>query len=367
MSDALALALATADDARLAGVAAEVGEPRYRVTQIRQAAWRRGATGFEAMTFLPAALRAHLAARLRFHVLTEVATRTADRDLTHKLLLRAPDGQTVETVAMTYPARPPAHPRRTVCVSTQVGCAVGCAFCATGQLGLRRHLTAAEITDQVLIAGRAWHAAGLPPPSHVVYMGMGEPLQNYQPTLDSVRALIRWGVAARRITISTSGVVPAIDRLATERLPLRLAISLHAVDDELRTRLVPLNGRYPLADCLAAGARYAAASGRRLSLEYVLIAGVNDRPEDARGLRRLAEQTGAHVNLIPMNRIPGSAFTAPSPLEVRRFAVAVGGRASVRFSRGDRAAAACGQLRAELAPRPAQLARTARRLRLPVG
>jgi len=354
-------AYATLDGAGTAAILDAAGAPRWRAVQLRQAAFQQGAPDLAAVTILPRALRAELDRRLRFQTLGHLASRVADRGLTTKLLLRAADGESVETVAMTYPAAPDRRGRRTVCVSTQIGCAIGCAFCATGQLGLRRQLEAAEIVDQVRWAAWLWHRAGADPPSHVVFMGMGEPLQNLEATCGAVLALGRFGIPPRRIVVSTSGVVPAIDRLTERGLGVTLALSLHATDDRLRDRLVPLNRRWPIAACLEAATRYARTSGRRLTLEYVLIAGVNDQAEDARTLRRIATTAHAHVNLIPMNRIPGSAWQAPAPAAARAFAAAVGQRASLRFSRGDRAQAACGQLRAELDPPPERVERIRRR------
>jgi 23S rRNA (adenine2503-C2)-methyltransferase len=341
----------------------ELGQPRYRAAQIRQQAWGGRAASFSEMKSLPVALRDELAAELCFQSLVPCVETSADRGLTTKLLLRAHDGEEVETVLIRHPGGPGRRPRNTVCVSSQVGCAIGCLFCATGQLGLRRNLTAAEIVDQVRAAGRIWAEAGLGPPGNVVFMGMGEPLHNYLPVVESLHLLRDWGISPRRIVVSTSGLVPEIDKLASEKLPVRLAISLHAADDQLRDRLVPLNRRYPLAELKAAAIRFSASTGRRVSLEYVLIAGVNDRPADAVALRQLAASVQAHVNLIPMNPIPNSALAAPPQRACREFAGIVGTRASIRFSRGERATAACGQLRASMTalPRRSALAAAAHR------
>ncbi len=355
-------ALATLDDEGLLAICAAVEAPPWRANQVRRAALRHGATDLGAVTVLPRALRQALEGRLRVQTLALVAERTSDRGLTSRLLLRAGDGEQVEAVAMTYAASPGRRARRTVCVSTQVGCAIGCAFCATGQLGLRRQLDAAEIVDQVRWAADRWHRLGLDAPTHVVFMGMGEPLQNLDATVAAIRALARLGIGPRRIVVSTSGVVPAIDGLAASGLGVRLALSLHATRDSLRDRLVPLNRRWPIAAVMAAATRYAKVSGRRLTLEYVLIAGVNDADADADRLRRVAGAARAHVNVIPMNRIPGSHWHAPTPAATRRFAARVGERASLRFSRGDRAQAACGQLHAELAAEPGRLARLQQRV-----
>jgi len=333
-----------------------LGQPRYRATQIREHAWSGGVSGFQDMVSLPVALRSDLAAELCFQSLEVVADTTADRGLTTKLLLRGHDGEEVEAVLIRHPGGAQARPRNTVCVSSQIGCAIGCLFCATGQLGLRRNLTASEIVDQVRAAARIWTAAGSGPPTNVVFMGMGEPLHNYHPVVESIRLLQDWGLSPRRVVVSTSGLVPEIDQLAAEQLPVRLAISLHAANDLLRDRLVPLNRRYPLAELKAAALRFSAATGRRVSLEYVLIAHVNDRPEDAIALRQLAASVQAHVNLIPMNPIPNSELVAPPERACRQFGELVGPRASIRFSRGERATAACGQLRASMAPLPRRTA-----------
>ncbi|MHB1640595.1 MAG: 23S rRNA (adenine(2503)-C(2))-methyltransferase RlmN [Candidatus Dormibacteria bacterium] len=340
----------------------EMGQPAYRAEQIRLHAWRGSAPSFGEMENLPARLRTQLDSRLTWSSLQPVDATVADRGLTEKLLLRAADGQEVEAVMIRHEGSPASRPRRTVCVSSQVGCAIGCSFCATGQLGLRRNLEAGEIADQVLEAARRWGASGLGPPTNVVYMGMGEPLQNYSAVVSSIRLLQEWGVAPRRVVVSTSGLVPEIDRLAAEGLPVRLAISLHATSDEVRDRLVPLNRRYPIAELIAAGLRFSARTGRRVSLEYVLIAGVNDTPQDAESLRRLAAQLHGHVNLIPMNKIPGSRLAAPPLDRCRAFAAMVGPRATMRISRGDRATAACGQLRAAMEADRRRLERTALRL-----
>jgi 23S rRNA (adenine2503-C2)-methyltransferase len=274
----------------------------------------------------------------------------ADRGTTVKLLCRLDDGQTVETVAMESPATETARRRATVCVSTQVGCAVGCPFCATGQMGLRRSCTAAEVVDQVRAAAAALRVRGLGPVTHVVYMGMGEPLAAYDTTVASLRALTEgMGISPRRITVSTSGVVPNIDRLAAEGLPVTLAVSLHAATDELRDRLVPLNRAHPLASLTAAAERFSTATGRRLTLEWCLIGGINDQPEQADALRDLARRLRAHVNVIPMNHVDGSPWGPPDAAASRRFLERLRGvRTTVRDTRGGDADAACGQLRAGL-------------------
>lgn len=306
---------------------------------------------------LPRALRDELTQNLAFSSLELLAATDADRGLTTKLLLRTGAGEEIESVMIGHPASASGRARRTVCVSSQAGCAIGCVFCATGQLGLRANLGAGEIVDQVLEAARRWNRAGEGPPTNVVYMGMGEPLQNYTAVVRSIRLLKEWGVPQRQVVVSTSGLVPEIDRLAEEGLQVRLAISLHAAEDRLRDQLVPLNRKYPIASLVEASSRYAARTGRRVTFEYVLISGINDSLGSAHRLRALAEALRAHVNLIPMNRVDGVGLQAPPLMRCREFAAAVGARATLRISRGDRARAACGQLRASLAAQPRRLER----------
>jgi 23S rRNA (adenine2503-C2)-methyltransferase len=254
---------------------------------------------------------------------------------------------------MESPATSRRSRRATVCVSTQVGCAVGCPFCATGRMGLRRSCTPAEVADQVRAAAAALHRRGLGPVTHVVYMGMGEPLAAYDTTVASIRVLTRdAGISARRITVSTSGVVPAIHRLAGEGIACTLAISLHAATDELRDRLVPLNRAHPLASLVGAGTLYAERTGRRLSFEWCLIGGVNDSREQARALRELARRAHAHINVIPMNRIEDSPWGPPARrAELAFLAELDGAVVTVRDTRGGDTDAACGQLRAALEQR----------------
>jgi 23S rRNA (adenine2503-C2)-methyltransferase len=349
------LPVSTLDQAALRDLAARLGLPSWRGTQLHEAVWRPGAASLEDVRQLPAAARTALEAELRFSTVEVAAESEADGGATVKLLLRLEGGLTVETVAMETPAAAGRSRRATVCVSTQVGCAVGCPFCATGRAGLRRSCSAAEIVDQVRAAGGALHRRGLGPVTHAVYMGMGEPLANYDATVASLRLLTGEArISPRRITVSTSGVVPAIDRLAAEGLPFTLAISLHAADDALRDRLVPLNRAHPIAGLMAAGAGYAEATGRRLSLEWCLIGGVNDSEEQAAGLRRLAHTARAHVNVIPMNHVEGSPWGPPDEAATRRFLAGLRGvRTTVRDTRGAATEAACGQLRASLEPRRA--------------
>jgi 23S rRNA (adenine2503-C2)-methyltransferase len=347
------IALSTADAATLTAVLSAHGAPAFRATQLRRAAWQPYVTGLDGIRQLPAALRAHLDAELEFSTVAIAAESEADSGRTVKLLGRLADGQTVETVAMETPARDVSRRRSTVCVSTQVGCAVGCPFCATGRMGLRRSCTSAEVVDQVRAAASALYARGLGPVTHVVYMGMGEPLAAYDTTVESLRVLVAdGGISARRITVSTSGVVPAINRLAAEGIACTLAVSLHAATDELRDRLVPLNRAHPLDALIAAATGYARATGRRLTFEWCLIGGVNDSMEQARGLRDIARRAHAHVNVIPMNHIDDSPWGPPDAQTELAFLTQLDGVVvTVRDTRGSDTDAACGQLRAALEQR----------------
>jgi 23S rRNA (adenine2503-C2)-methyltransferase len=323
----------------LAALLASWGEPAYRARQVWSGLYGRRAP-LEELTDLGRPLRSRLADALPL-ALTACHTSTADGGETLKWLWEGGGGASVETVLMRYPGR------ATVCVSTQAGCAMGCTFCATGQAGFERHLSVGEIVEQV---ARAQHA-GPPRVGNVVFMGMGEPLANYDATWAAVvRLHDDLGISARHITVSTVGVVPGIRRLAAERLPVTLAVSLHAPDDALRDELVPLNRRYPLDDVLAAAEEYLAASGRRLSFEYAMIGGVNDAPAQADALARRLRgfSPAAHVNLIPLNPTPGFGAPASPPGRVAAFAErlrAGGVAATVRRNRGTEIDAACGQLR----------------------
>ncbi len=348
-------ALSTIRDGDLASLLRELGQPSWRARQLREATWHPYVSGFKEIRQLPGGLRDQLDGRLRFTTAAVTAERVADAGMTLKLLCALDGPQRVETVAMESPPRGASGRRATVCVSTQVGCAVGCPFCATGRMGLRRSCTPAEVVDQVRLAGQALSRRGLGPVTHVVYMGMGEPLAAYETTLASLRVLVAaGGISPRRITVSTSGVVPGIRRLAAEGLPVTLAVSLHAASDALRDRLVPLNRAQPLDALVAAAGAYARTTGRRLSLEWCLIGGVNDGLDQAAGLVGIARRLGAHVNVIPMNRIEGSPWGPPPAAVGRAFLrhlTTAGVRVTVRDTRGGEAEAACGQLRAALEPR----------------
>jgi 23S rRNA (adenine2503-C2)-methyltransferase len=315
------------------------GEPGYRVRQVWDGLHERVLRPGE-MTELPRGLRDRLGDALP-PALSEVSVRRSDRGRTVKWLFSLADGALVETVLMTY------RERVTVCVSTQAGCAMGCGFCATGQAGFRRHLIVGEIVEQVAAAIRAARPRRL---SNVVFMGMGEPLANYDRVWAAVERLHGpMGISARHLTLSTVGLVPGIRRLCDERLPVNLAVSLHAANDALRDELVPINRRYPLASLLEACAGYVVATGRRLSFEWALIDGVNDRDTDARELAGLANPIGAHVNLIPLNPTPGYPVVGTPPDRVQAFRDrlrSLGVNATVRATRGADIDAACGQLAA---------------------
>jgi 23S rRNA (adenine2503-C2)-methyltransferase len=347
------LPLSTADPGALADMLAGHGAPPFRATQLRRAAWQPFVTSMDDMRQLPASLRARLAGELDFSTVSVAAQSEADSGRTIKLLCTLADGQTVETVAMETPARGASRRRSTVCVSSQVGCAVGCPFCATGRMGLRRSCTAAEVVDQVRAAASALFSRGLGPVTHVVYMGMGEPLSAYDTTVGSLRVLVSdAGISARRITVSTSGVMPAIERLAGEGINCTLAVSLHAATDELRDRLVPLNRAHPLELLIPAATAYARTTGRRLTFEWCLIGGVNDTVEQARGLRDIARRAHAHVNVIPMNHIDDSPWGPPDRRTELAFLAELDDVVvTVRDTRGSDTDAACGQLRAALEQR----------------
>jgi len=332
----------------LAGLIQGMGQPAYRADQIWHWVYRDLAEDFDRMTNLPAALRESLAKQYSLapgRLLQMVHSRDGE---THKALLELRDGETVECVLMTY------ERRRTACLSVQVGCPIGCAFCATGQAGFRRDLTAGEIVFQALHLARlaAREApAGERPLTNIVFMGMGEPLLNYDETMRSIQILTEgagFGLGARRITLSTAGVAPGIRRLAGEPWQLGLAISLHAPEDALRDRLVPLNHRYPLAQLMAAVKDYVEITGRRVTFEYALIDQLNDEPAHAEGVARLLAGLLAHVNLIPVNPAQGSPYQPSPRTRVERFVAtleAQGIPCSVRLRRGIDIHAGCGQLR----------------------
>jgi 23S rRNA (adenine2503-C2)-methyltransferase len=358
------------DARQLEALVAEAGEPPYRARQLAHWLDRRRQPDLKAMTNLPRSLRARLSERFAATGLALDRHQAGDDGWTHKFLFRLPGGDAVESVMMLYPpavAGPDdweggPRGRATVCISSQAGCAMGCTFCATGQFGFTRHLSVGEIVEQVARVSTMLPELRPGPgaPDHltnVVFMGMGEPFANQEATWGAAYRLHQgFGLSARAITISTVGLVPGIRRAAAEPLPVNLAVSIHAATDELRDRLVPVNRTWPIAVLLAAVEEYVAATRRRVSFEYALMAGVNDDPEQARGLGRLLAPLrvpgsgghAAHVNLIPYNPTPSTGFVPPSKGAVRRFrdAVAAAGvPVSIRANRGVGIDAACGQLR----------------------
>jgi 23S rRNA (adenine2503-C2)-methyltransferase len=317
------------------------GVEPYRARQVTHWVFARGVRSFDGMTDLPRPLRSELEGRWRTHAL-ELDTRVRSRDGTTKLVLRTEEGARIETVLI------PEEGRRTVCVSSQVGCSLDCPFCATGRLGLLRNLRTAEIVDQVLHARDVLGDSG-EAPTHVVFMGMGEPLLNVAHVISALRILTHpdaLGLSPRRITVSTAGVVPRMADLG-RAVPVRLAVSLHATTDEVRNRLVPLNRRFPIAELLAACRAYPLPPRGRISIEYTLIRDLNDAPDDGPRLVRLLSGMRTHVNLIPLNEHPASPFRPSRDEVVDRFA-AVLARAripvTIRRGRGDDILAACGQL-----------------------
>ena len=338
----------------------DAGEPAYRTRQLADAIYHQLTPSFEQMSALPAALRERLAETATIASPQTRALVASKDDRTRKLLLALRDGRLIETVLMLYPASPEGRARATVCVSTQAGCAYGCTFCATGQMGFERHLAAGEIVAQVLyfareLRERPWIAPDGQSIDHVtnlVFMGMGEPLHNYDNTLKALRILnmpegLRIG--ARHMTVSTVGLVPGILRLAEESLQVNLAISLHAPNNAMRLRTMPVTRKYPIEQVLEAVRAYVDRTGRQVTFEYVLLSGVNDADEHARELAQLLaplKQLG-HVNLIPVNQT-AAGYQPPSGERIRAFREMLrqgGVTSSVRAERGDDIAAACGQLR----------------------
>ena len=340
------------------------GQPGYRARQVMAALWHGDHAGPGGVTALPHSLRSELEAGFDWDTLADTETRSGDGDLTEKFIHRLRDGAIVESVLMRYPARGARRERHTLCISSQAGCAVGCPFCATGELGFTRDLGVAEILDQVRHAARRLSAAARRL-TNVVFMGMGEPLLNLDRVLAAVDALhdpARFGLGARHITVSTSGVVPGIRELTSRGPQFTLAVSLHAARDALRDVLVPLNRRWPVAEVVAAAREHARVTGRRISYEVTLIGGVNDTERDADAMAELLRGELAHVNLIPMNPVAHTPWTASEPAVVARFANrlrAAGIGTTVRLNRGVEIGAACGQLAAERAgaPAPAAVAR----------
>jgi len=335
---------------------AELGQPEFRASQLSRHYFGRLTDSAQDMTDLPAGARQDLVDALLPELLSVTREQTCDQGMTRKTLWRAADGSYVESVLMRYPAR------ATVCVSSQAGCGMACPFCATGQAGLTRNLSAGEITTQIFNALRALAtgqlAGGLGRVSNVVFMGMGEPLANYAAVLAAIRRISDpvpsgFGISQRAITVSTVGLVPAMRKLTAEGLSCRLAVSLHAPDDDLRDELVPVNRRWPIAEVLDSAWAYAAATGRRVSIEYAMIRDVNDQAWRADALAALLVGRLAHVNLIPLNPTPGSRWTASVPAVAAEFEArlaSAGVPVTVRDTRGREIDGACGQLAASAAP-----------------
>lgn len=357
-------------DGREALLVDDLGQPSFRADQLRN--WLvKGVDDPHEMTNLPQGLRDELAARFASARPELAAHSVADDGHTHKLLLKFADDVAIETVLMLYPARGDAAARATVCISTQAGCAMGCPFCATGQVGLTRQLTIGEVVRQVVVADAALRsgalggamdgadgADALPEgvPDHVtnvVFMGMGEPLANLDTTLGTLRWLHDpdgFDLGARGITVSTVGLVPGIRALAQEGLPVTLAVSLHAATDDLRDDLVPVNRQHPIGDLVAAMEEYRDTTNRRVTIEWCLIGDVNDSVDQALRLASIAKRTRSHVNVIPLNPTPGVRWQEPTTEATERFMDAVRSRgvsATLRDTRGRDADAACGQLLAQ--------------------
>jgi 23S rRNA (adenine2503-C2)-methyltransferase len=335
-----------------------LGQPAYRAKQVMQWIYGKRAKSFAEMSDLPAGLREQLAANLSFSGLDPIRT-LGSLDTTLKYLFKLDDGALIEAVLI--PASPAlygdASDRRTLCISTQVGCAYGCKFCASGLDGWSRNLQPGEIVDQIL---RVEELCG-ERINNIVFMGMGEPLANY-PNLMKAITIINapWGVGlgARHITISTSGLAPQIQQLAEQPLQVRLAISLHGATDEVRSQIMPVNRKYPLATLLEACAYYTERKKQWLTFEYILIDGVNDRPEDAAALARIARKVKAKVNCIPYNRVEGLQWERPSEDRQDAFmAILTAARipATIRREKGHDIAAACGQLRRQTLPDSAKI------------
>jgi 23S rRNA (adenine2503-C2)-methyltransferase len=332
----------------------ELGQPRYRADQILYPIYNKFPKDISEILQLPTSLRDKLIAEGYTIGSTKEVNRIVSEDGdTTKILLNLVDGNPIETVLIQYPtSKINGHPRSTICVSTQDGCAMGCIFCATGQMGFKRNIKAEDIVAQVihfarLLQERDQHVTNL------VFMGMGEPLANYDEMIRAVRLLTDnrcFGLGQRHITISTIGIIKEIDRLADENLQIGLAISLHAPNDKLRRKLVPTAGPHSVNDLISAGRRYYKKTGRRVTFEYALIEGINDSPEVAAELAYLLEGNGSHVNLIPINPTDGN-FKRParrSVLEFERILVNAGVNCTVRVEKGSEISAACGQLRTDI-------------------
>jgi 23S rRNA (adenine2503-C2)-methyltransferase len=338
---------------------AEAGESTFRGRQIADWVYRKGATSWEEMTNLSRPLRTSLAQKYSLDF-PSVAARYVSSDGSTKLLLELNDRERIETVYLPY------KDRVSVCVSSQAGCAMACSFCATGLGGFRRNLTTSEIISQPLLAMRESKIknpnAEIETPTHIVFMGMGEPLLNLQNVLKTIALMHdEMGIAMRHITVSTVGIIPGIKKLADEKLQLTLAVSLHAPDDELRQRLIPTSAKTHVREIVDAAREYVTKTGRRVTFEYVVLGGVNDDAQRAQKLAKLCKGWPCHVNLIPWNAVPdakfdGAIFHAPAKENLRRFRETLernGVATTQRVQRGADVAAACGQLRAIETPRTA--------------
>jgi 23S rRNA (adenine2503-C2)-methyltransferase len=347
----------------LEAVLEERGLERFRARQVFRWIYRHGVTAFEAMTDLPQSLRTALAAGFRLTT-PRMVSRERSIDGTEKFLLRLADGNEIESVFI------PDTPAMTFCISTQVGCAMACRFCLTGKMGLVRNLTAGEIVGQVRVLADGLEMRGKR--FNLVLMGMGEPLHNYDETIKALRILADeqgLAVSPRRVTLSTVGLLSALDRLAREPSMPNLAISLHAPTDAIRGELVPINKKYGVADIIEACRRFPLKRRRRITFEYVLLAGVNDSPADAHRLARLLSDVKSKVNLIPLNAAPGIPFERPSDETINQFAQILADHhltVSVRKSRGRDIRAACGQLIVE-GPRRSPSQRLAARVNVGIG
>jgi len=358
--------ISDASPAELLSWFADRGEAAFRARQLADHVWSGRARSFDDIHTLPGPLREALEATYRFCTLTGTERRQTDRGLTDKALHTLDDGRVVESVLMRYPARGSRRERTTLCISSQAGCAVGCPFCATGELGLARDLRTSEIIDQA----RFWRnelATEGRRLTNIVFMGMGEPLLNPDAVLSACGALSdsnRFGLGQRHITVSTSGVIPGIERMTSLRRQYKLAVSLHTARPDLRDVLVPLNRQYPLEAVVAAATEYADATGRRITYEMVMIDRINDTPADAHATAQLLRGRLAHVNLIPMNPVAHTPWQPSPPDRVEAYAStlrAVGLHTTVRRNRGLDIGAACGQLAAEKAGDPAPAAVQRRR------
>ena len=331
---------------QLSGLVQSWGEPAYRAKQIWQGIYCQLWGSAREFTPLPAGLRAKMANELRFTGLNASTVLKSSDGQTVKTLFLLPDGRAIEAVLMRY------EHRQTLCISSQAGCAMGCSFCATGQMGFKRHLTSGEIVEQVLYYARMLKQEGKAV-TNIVLMGMGEPFHNYENTLAAIDRLNHpdgFNLGARRFTISTVGLVPMIRKFAAEKRQINLAISLHASDDQLRSSMMPVNNRYPVAELIQACREYVDATGRRLTFEWALIQGVNDTPEQARALAALLKGMLCHVNVIPLNpthKFAGTGSTRQRAEAFRAELESAGIPCTVRMRRGIDIQAGCGQLATE--------------------